>query len=135
MVWLKGTVPVEVHTSLLNNTNLAIMWVTSENTSTSTVEYSVDNTHNLTIKVHGTTHTYTAGGWKGVIHEVCLLQRISFSFNLLFTSPMTQSCSFDQNRMFFWGGGVSLHDFNHQHIYFSTQKEGQQLSLVLTVSQ
>ncbi|EGD77773.1 hypothetical protein PTSG_08863 [Salpingoeca rosetta] len=67
---LDGTVPVEVHTSLLNNSRLAIMWVTEVPTKTSTVEYSTDGSHSFSKSIQGSTHTYTAGGWKGVIHEV-----------------------------------------------------------------
>lgn len=64
---------MEVHTSLLNNTRLAIMWVTETSTATSTVEYSTNGSHALPLMAHGSTHTYTAGGWKGIIHEASIL--------------------------------------------------------------
>lgn len=67
-----GTNPVEVHSSMLNNLQLAITWATKDPTATSTMEYGLEPTNlNMTI-TNDTTRTYTAGGWVGVIHEVSL---------------------------------------------------------------
>jgi len=65
-----GTSPDMVHLSFNTEWTLGVvvMWVTSDPTNTSTVDFgkvsSVLDQH-----FEGSTHTYTAGGWKGVIHE------------------------------------------------------------------
>lgn len=50
---------------------MMVMWVTELPTGSSIVEYGVGT--KLTEQVTGTTHTYTAGGWHGVIHQGELL--------------------------------------------------------------
>ena len=62
--------PSEIHLSIVDDSNTMVMWSTKHNTSTSTVQYGTNIPANLTIEVTGSTHTYTAGGWKGVIHQV-----------------------------------------------------------------
>eukprot|EP00052_Salpingoeca_macrocollata_P016710 m.134920 g.134920 ORF g.134920 m.134920 type:complete len:528 (+) comp20146_c0_seq3:81-1664(+) len=72
---VEGSEPQQVHTSFTNSTQahqlqLVIMWVTGEKTATTTVQYGTSTA--LGDSAHGSTHTYTEGGWKGVIHEVVL---------------------------------------------------------------
>ena len=66
----EGTGPEMVHLSFDDEWKLShvVMWVTGENTTTSTVKYGTSN-DGLSQTFMGTTHTYTVGGWKGVIHE------------------------------------------------------------------
>ena len=45
------------------------MWVTDDNTATSVVQVGT-SAGRYTMTFSGSTHTYTAGGWKGWIHEV-----------------------------------------------------------------
>ena len=62
--------PDQVHVSIVDDDNIMVMWVTKDATATTTVQFSDSDSSNLTNNVYGSTHTYTAGGWKGVIHEV-----------------------------------------------------------------
>jgi hypothetical protein len=62
--------PSEIHLQLVDDNNIMVMWVTQYLTDTTTVMYGTVN-GSLTQSATGTTHTYTAGGWKGVIHQVC----------------------------------------------------------------
>ena len=63
--------PSEVHLSVVEDNNVMVMWVTREATPSTTVQYGLSN-ESLSSVAHGSTHTYTAGGWKGVIHQVCI---------------------------------------------------------------
>jgi len=67
-----GPLPSEVHLSIYTNNTIMAMWSTKHETETSIVEYGMGSPNNLTESASGSTHTYTAGGWKGVIHQVNL---------------------------------------------------------------
>lgn len=62
-------IPQQLHLSLMNSSSVMVMWVTKEKKSAghSTIQFGVYPTLNETIV--GTSHTYTAGHWIGVIHE------------------------------------------------------------------
>lgn len=64
-----GQEPEQLHLSMSGERSYTVMWVTRLPTNTSTVQFGFA-AGQLTQTATGTTHTYTAGGWKGVIHEV-----------------------------------------------------------------
>jgi hypothetical protein len=64
--------PKQVHLSITGKPGQrVVMWVTDGATSTSVVQYGTQS-GTYTGSTAGSTHTYTEGGWKGVIHEVLL---------------------------------------------------------------
>lgn len=66
------TAPEQVHLSMtLDPTQMVVMWATLLETETSTCQYGIEET-NLNMTVTGTTSTYTAGNWSGVLHKATL---------------------------------------------------------------
>ena len=83
--------PDEIHLSIVNDGNLMVMWVTKSETATSTVQFGTTFPANLSLTATGSTHTYTAGGWKGVIHQVSNHAVISWRA-LTLSEPRVRFC-------------------------------------------
>ena len=53
--------PEQVHLSYVDEDSIMVMWVTKDNTTTTTCEYGTGSSSNISVIAFGSTHAYTTG--------------------------------------------------------------------------